>query len=303
MTLDTQPADRSWIQIGIDATKDDAESWADALSCAGALSVTLEDAGDDPIIEPGPGETPLWPRIVVVGLFDRDKSPGEILREVQRRLELAHPPRGRISVLEDREWERTWRDHFRPMQFGRLYVYPSEDVGDAPRSADTAVVSIDPGLAFGTGTHPTTALCLEWLAFNCREGDRLIDYGCGSGIISLAAAKLGASRVWAVDIDPQALRASATNAAHNGVERQISIMQPGDLPDIRVDCLIANILARPLVELMPRFASLLRPGGQLVVSGILAEQQGDVMSALPPAFRSESVHEREGWVLIHAIRC
>lgn len=295
----SQDTDESWLQITLQAGADEGEAMADALWNAGALSVAMEDAADDPVYEPAPGESPLWPHTAVVGLFDASGDPQQILRSVQQALALQTPPHARVTSLAGREWETAWRKDFHAMPFGeRLWVCPRDET--APGNAVT--VNLEPGLAFGTGTHPSTALCLEWLDGHIEAGDRVIDYGCGSGILGIAAAKLGAAQVWAVDTDPQALQATRGNAETNGVAHLFRISAPDDLPTVEADCLIANILAQPLIALAPRFAALLGREARLVVAGILREQAEAVASALEPDFRVTGRAVREPWVRIDAAR-
>lgn len=296
----SQAPEERWLQIRLEAERGTGETVAEAMANAGALSVTLEDAADDPVFEPAPGEAPLWPHTAVVGLFDAAADAQGVLREVQSELALESPPRARITTLTGRDWETRWRQDFHAMRFGaRLWVCPQGETAPAP---DAVTVNLDPGLAFGTGTHPSTALCLEWLDGHCRPGDRLIDYGCGSGILAVAAARLGAARIWAVDIDPQALQATAANARANGVGRLVWTGAPERLPSVAADCLIANILAGPLIELAPRFAALLAKDARLVVAGILREQAAAVASALDACFTVEGEAVREGWALLHGRR-
>ncbi len=296
-----QPAAETWIEIRLEAAPGQAEALSDALTGAGALSVTLVDAADDPVLEPAPGEAPLWPHTSAVGLFDAAVDADTVLRQVQAALNLDAPPVAHIDRIEGRDWERARLDDLRPMRFGeRLWVCPAGRQVDAP---DAVTVTLDPGLAFGTGAHPTTALCLEWLDRQVRPGDRFIDYGCGSGILAIAAARLGAAAVLAVDIDPQALYATTENARINGVDDRITVARPEALPAFSADGLLANILARPLIELAPRFATLLLPGGRLAVSGILADQAAAVTAALEDAgLALTGQDERTGWVRLDAVR-
>jgi ribosomal protein L11 methyltransferase len=282
-----------WLQLGFDTGADDASELADALESAGAQSVTLQDSGDDPIYEPEPGASVLWPTTHVVGLFTPNTDPHQVLKAIQTKLGLADMPGCRIRRLADRAWERVWMEHFHPLQFGtRLWIIPS---GHNPPQPDAINLHLDPGLAFGTGTHATTALCLEWLDRHPPLDQDVIDYGCGSGILAVAAARLGARRVGAVDIDPQALQATSDNAARNDVGTKISTMLPEQLDEKRVDCLIANILARPLIDLAPRFARLLRIDGRLVLSGILNTQCTAVLAAYEPWFRVIAKGQRDDW--------
>ncbi|MCC6208524.1 MAG: 50S ribosomal protein L11 methyltransferase [Gammaproteobacteria bacterium] len=291
-----------WIQIELTATAATAESLADHLSNIGALSVSFEDEADDPVFEPAPGATTLWPRTVVIGLFAPDTDIVTVLAGLQRALDLPEPPDCRVKRLQERDWVRVWMDRFHPMRFGeRLWICPSGQTS-AEAGPDSVIVTLDPGLAFGTGTHETTALCLEWLDRNVRPGWKMIDYGCGSGILAVAAAKLGAGHVHAVDIDPQALYATAENARKNQVAGIIDEGDPAALPDVPVDCIVANILAGPLITLAPRFATLLRAGGHLVLSGILHEQAAEVSAAYSEAFIVEAPARHGDWVRLAARR-
>ncbi len=294
-------SDESWIEIRLEAEREQADALAEALSEAGALSVTMVDAADDPVLEPAPGEAPLWPHVSAVGLFDASVDTTAVLHQVQASLDLDAPPVARISRFEGRDWERARLDELRPMRFGnRLWICPRGQSVDAP---DAVTVILDPGLAFGTGTHPTTALCLEWLDRYCRRGDRVIDYGCGSGILAIAAARLGAAAVLAIDFDPQALTATADNAGANHVRDRIVVARPEAVPAFEADSLLANILAKPLIDLAPRFAALLASGGRLTVSGILVDQAAAVAAALAQAGLEPMERiEREGWVRLDAIR-
>jgi ribosomal protein L11 methyltransferase len=289
-----------WLQLGFDTCAGDAEALSEALESAGALSVSLQDSGDDPIYEPEPGASVLWPTTHVVGLFAPDVDPHRILKAVQVALGLADIPGCRIRRLKDRVWERVWLDHFQPSRFGdRLWIVPSGYDPPQPRAIN---LYLDPGLAFGTGTHATTALCLEWLDRHPPTGEDVLDYGCGSGILAIAAVRLGARHAWAVDIDEQALRATCDNAARNDVAERITVMPPENLGgDALVDCLLANILARPLAELAPRLAALLRSGGRLVLSGILTTQRDEVLAAYQSRFRFHGEARRDDWLRLELI--
>jgi ribosomal protein L11 methyltransferase len=282
------------LQLTLDLGTRDPSPYEDALFELGAVSVTLEDAADDPVLEPAPGATPLWPTVVVKALFDAGADPAAIASALARRLPGGPAPS--YQTVADQAWERVWLEDFRPMRFGhRLWVCP----GGLPAGAPDAVrIELDPGLAFGTGTHPTTALCLEWLDGHGLGGRDVVDYGCGSGILAIAAARLGASRVRAVDIDPQALIATRENALRNGVAGQVDITADAQLETGSADVLLANILAGPLVDLAQRFAAALRPGGLLALSGLLAEQADAVTAAYRPWFHIETTTTRDGWVLL-----
>jgi ribosomal protein L11 methyltransferase len=286
------------LQLTIDLGERDPAPYEDALFALGAVSVTLQDAADDPVLEPGPGETPLWPTVVVKALFDPDTDPTRLAHALAE--SLPDGPSPRFETLADQAWERVWLDDFRPMRFGRrLWVCPG---GLPAGDVDAIRIELDPGLAFGTGTHPTTALCLEWLDGQDLAGCSVIDYGCGSGILAIAAAKLGATHVRAVDIDPQALIATRDNAVRNGVAGTLTITGDPALAPRSTDVLLANILAGPLVELAPRFAAALGPAGRLALSGLLPEQADAVTAAYRPWFHIDTTTMRDGWVLLSGCR-
>lgn len=285
----------SWLQFSIEVSSNRVELVSEAFTAVGALSITVLDAGDEPLLEPLPGETPLWSNSRVVALFGADVNVEDVKHAVEEAL-----PDGcmnlKMDSLEDCDWSSTWRDSFHAMQFGaHLWVCPT---GESVPDADAVVVQLDPGLAFGTGTHATTALCLEWLDANKPDGKQVIDYGCGSGILAIAACKLGADQVTAVDIDPQALQATRTNAAANEVARKCNVQLAGDLIAAQVDLVLANILANPLIELADTLGKLIRPGGCMVLTGILEEQANAVMAAYDQRFTFREPVCREEWVLL-----
>ena len=284
-----------WLQLSFDIDGDDVERLTEFFNAAGALSVTTLDAGDESLLEPAPGETPLWRRVRVSALFAADTD----IAQLQASLASAFPDLAQeISTerIEDRDWSETWRDSFSTMRFGeRLWIVPS---GEACPDPEAVVIHLDPGLAFGTGTHATTALCLEWLDANAPAGKTVIDYGCGSGILAIAAHKLGAASVQAVDIDPQALQATRENAVRNGIDTGLGVSLPSALAGTPVDLVVANILANPLIELANELCALLVSGGQIVMTGILAEQAGEVMSAYREAIDFADPVERDEWVLL-----
>lgn len=287
-----------WIQIKLNATNDNAEAIGDMLmEETGAASVTFLDAKDTPVFEPLPGETRLWGDTDVVALYEADMDTSLILQQIKASNMLAEGFAHKVEQVEDKDWEREWMDNFHPMQFGRrLWICPSWREVPDPQAVN---VMLDPGLAFGTGTHPTTALCLEWLDNLDLSGKTVIDFGCGSGILAIAAIKLGAAKVIGIDIDPQALLASKDNAARNGVEDQIEVYLPKDQPEgLVADVVVANILAGPLRELSPIIKGLLKPGGQLAMSGILDTQAESVAEFYRDDLELDPIAEKSEWCRI-----
>ncbi|GAM59686.1 ribosomal protein L11 methyltransferase [Vibrio ishigakensis] len=240
-----------WIQIKLNATDKNAEQIGDMLmEQTGALSITFLDAKDTPVFEPLPGETRLWGETDILALYDAEADTSWIIEQAKASNLLDADFAYKVEQIEDKDWEREWMDNFHPMKFGeRLWICPSWR--DIPEP-DAVNVMLDPGLAFGTGTHPTTSLCLEWLEGLDLEGKTVIDFGCGSGILAIAAIKLGAAKVIGIDIDPQAIIASEANAERNGVKDQLELFLPQDQPqDLIADVVVANILAGPLRDLSP----------------------------------------------------
>jgi ribosomal protein L11 methyltransferase len=273
----------------------DPEAAQDACFDCGALAVTLADAADDPVLEPAPGETPLWPTVRLTALLPEGQAGQRVARAIAAALGLDAADLV-VEQLDDRPWEREWLKDFHPMRFGRrLWICP----GGRPAPDPAAVViQLDPGLAFGTGTHPTTAMCLEWLDGASLADRSVLDYGCGSGILALAALALGAGRATAVDIDPQALTATAENAARNGLEARLTVLPAEALREGPFDVVLANILSGPLVQLAPRLAGLASPGGWLLLAGLLDEQAEDVARAYRPWFDIGAQATRDGWTLL-----
>lgn len=290
-----------WLQLTLEALDHAPEQLEDALLQAGALAVTLEDAGDQPVLEPAPGETPLWAHTRITGLFDAQTDIEVVKKQLRRFLHTSDLPECRLTALEERDWVRAWLDHFHPMRFGRrLWICPTCQTPPDPEAVN---IRLDPGLAFGTGAHPSTALCLEWLDSANLRGQTLLDYGCGSGILAIAAARLGAQRVWAVDIDPQALMSSDDNAAENEVEDRIELADPAELPAaLTVDILIANILAGVLIRLAPELARRVKPGGRLALAGILEAHADAVQAVFNRDFIFGPRQQREDWVLLEGRR-
>ena len=282
-----------FLELSFDLKRLAPEAAEAACFACGASAVTFADARDDPVLEPLPGEFRLWPATRVQVLFAADSQPERLARALGGALGIA-VELIRARQIADRIWEREWLKDFHAMRFGRrLWVGPHHEPIE---HAGAVVVRMDPGLAFGTGTHPTTALCLEWLDRNLLSGVRLIDYGCGSGILAVAAVKLGAQLAHCFDIDPQALIATRDNADANGIGANVRIRDSADGLPHGVDVLLANILCEPLCALAPRFASLVRPGGELVLSGIMQYQASDVTRAYSACFDMHPFGHQEGWV-------
>ncbi len=293
-----------WLQLTFETTPDDAEQLSDLLSEADASAVTFLDSADQPLYEPPVGETPLWSRTRVMGLFDAATDINQVVEQISAELAPNPLPDWRVSPLEDKDWEREWMDNFKPMSFGKhLWIVPSWTEPPQPEAIN---ILLDPGLAFGTGTHPTTALCLQWLdehyqSHGCQYNE-VIDYGCGSGILAVAAALLGAKHIWAVDNDPQALIATRDNAAKNNVIETIEAVLPEALPDIKTPLIMANILAQPLMDFAERFAQHVSLGGHIVLSGILSDQAEQVASCYQPWFEMDAPILQDGWVRLSGIR-
>jgi ribosomal protein L11 methyltransferase len=301
-----------WPEVVIAATNDTAERYEQWLFAAGAVSVTYQDKNDQPILEPAPGEMRLWDDIQLVGLF----AQGENTESIHAALLLSAAAMGlaaptfELRILQDAVWERAWMQDYQSMQFGpKLWVCPSHC---ANPDQDAVIVHLDPGLAFGTGTHETTDQCLQWLGRNTQQsstplsGLNVLDYGCGSGVLAIAAALLGAPSVIAVDIDQQALDATQQNASDNGVLQQLQIGYPDDaelLPQsAQFDLILANILFEPLTHLAERFAGLVRPGGQLVMAGMLSEQVAPLSMSYNKWFEIAPETDKNGWALMTATR-
>lgn len=287
---------RRWLRLEIALTADRHEAVCALLEAAGALAVDSTDAADRPVLEPLPGSTPLWPTLVMSALFDGDYDPAPL----RALLMAAGVEVLRCAPVADQDWARVGQEvparHFG----GALWVVPGEAPDPAPGAV---VVRLDAGLGFGTGAHPTTALCLRWLAAHPPVDADVIDWGCGSGILAVAAARLAARRVWALDIDPQALTATHDNAQRNQVAGRIDVRTPDALPDsARADLVIANILAPVLVALAPRLLAALRPGGALLLSGLLQSQLAEVVGAFEPAVRFDAPGVDQGWACLSGTR-
>jgi len=284
-----------WIQLRLSANEDTSEKYSDWLSACGAQAVTFIDAKDTPIYEPLPGDEVIyWSNTVVMGLFEANHDMDKTISYLQS----IHPDKQemayKLEQLEDKDWEREWMDNFHPMKFGqRLWICPSWREVPEPEAVN---VMLDPGLAFGTGTHPTTALCLTWLDGLDLAGKTVVDFGCGSGILSLAALKLGAKKVIGIDIDPQALQASKANAERNGVADRLELFLPKDQPSFKADVVVANILAGPLRELAPVIIDYVAPNGLLALSGVLEEQAEELQIIYGQWCEMDTIAVQDEWV-------
>lgn len=283
-----------WLEVSLSVGREAVSAAEAALESLGAVSLTLLDDADLPVLEPGPGSTPLWPFVRVVGLFEHTADRTAIVSGLQQVPGAERPGPVEWREVGDQDWERAWMDRFEPMCFGRrLWVVPSGM--SIPPRPDQVELRLDPGLAFGTGTHPTTALCLAWLDAQEMSGKLVIDYGCGSGILGIAAALLGAARVDCVDNDPQALESTAANAARNAVGERVHCWSPERFDGQPADVLLANILAGPLVDLASRLSRYVVRGGRIVLSGLLEEQADEVAAAYRPACDLTASAMQDGW--------
>jgi len=300
----------SWLEVKIRSEREGAEALEALLEDAGAVSVTLIDAEDEPLFEPGPGETPLWNHVVITGLFPQGTDATTLPLQLVAAWSPKPLPDLRFTELPEQDWVRAWLDDFKPMRFGsKLWVCPEELLQDVTQ-ADATVLLLDPGLAFGTGTHPTTSLCLQWLDAQHLKDLRLIDYGCGSGILGLAALLLGAGKVYGVDNDPQALTATADNCRKNSIDPAhfpLYLPKPwsqsvasGNIAP--VDGMMANILAGTLIQLAEFLSLQVKSSGWILLSGILREQADSVVAAYAPWFSDFDVVAEGDWVRVTATR-
>lgn len=307
----------AWQQLHLQCQKPHALGAEALLFEAGAVSVLLEDAGDEPLFEPLPGESPLWQEIVVTAIFDTNSDESSTLINLDFESLANHiasqvnASRFWLSLLDDKDWTREWMSYYHPIQCSdNLWVIPQ---WITPPDKHATNVILDPGLAFGTGYHATTRLCLEWLSHQNLQGKTVIDYGCGSGVLGIAALLLGAKQVFAVDIDPQAILATQQNAKHNGIIDNIQAMLPNEFlaywqdTKLQADIITANILAKPLIELTPFFAKIIKPHGSIVLAGLIESQISDVTHAYNPYFKmSPSYHfdnnEDRHWHRLSGIR-
>jgi ribosomal protein L11 methyltransferase len=289
-----------WLQLKLITNRNQTAALEDALLSSGSVSVTLEDNADQPILEPALGETPLWDQVRITGLYEADIDTASVNRQLEdfygQKL-----PEHKWELLEDKDWEREWMSNYHAIRCGeRLWICPS---WQAPPEPDKINLLLDPGLAFGTGTHPTTFLCMQWIDQQDMTGLQVVDYGCGSGILGIAALLLGARNVIGVDIDPQALLATTENARRNQLPGDaMPVYLPKRCPKVEADIMLANILAGPLAELAPALSIMTRIGGRICLSGILAPQAEAVMAAYRPWFDFDPVAQQEEWVRLTGVR-
>lgn len=290
-----------FLELHLDLKQSEQVAVEACLDALGALSVTLLDAEDSPIYEPGVGETPLWPTIHLAALYPAETDHVDLLVSLDPLVPKSVLDSARFAQIDDRDWTRAWMDTWQPMRFGqKLWIYPS--LFEVPADLDGTVVRLDPGMAFGTGTHPTTAMCLEWIDGLAWAGETLVDFGCGSGILAIAALKLGAAHAYAIDNDPQALTATRENARRNGVADRLTVLgvdEPLPPPQGR---LLANILLGPLLSLAPQLSARVLPGGLAVFSGMLADQADDFLTRYQAQFADLHVRQQGDWIAIDGLR-
>ena len=291
----------AWCQLSVQSNAAELEQTEDSLLELGAVAITLSDAKDEPLYEPLPGDTPIWQHSIVTGLFTQQKSLEVLYDGLIQRLPEHQIHTAKKTVVDDQDWSRVHLQYFKPIQCAdKLWVVPSWHEAPDPSAVN---IQLDPGLAFGTGGHATTALCLSWLGQHDIQNHSVIDYGCGSGILAIAAYKLGARELHSVDIDPQALVASRENARRNDIDPALlNITLPDTFKSDPVDLLIANILSGPLVEFAPKFSELVKPGGQILLSGILQTQADDIKQAYLPYFELDPICVRDDWIRVSGTR-
>lgn len=292
-----------FIEIQIQIPEQFAESLGEFLNDRGALAVSFHDAGDQPLYEPELGTTPLWQQTKVHGLFPIEIEIEEIIHQIKNQFSHIGPLTYQVVNIEDKDWQKECQDNFKAICINnRLWICPSWDI-PVTENNDSTIIYLDPGLAFGTGSHATTKLCLEWLTKHITDQMLVVDYGCGSGILGIAALKLGAKQAWAIDIDPQALEATQENALKNNIKaEQLRTVLPESLPSLQAEVLIANILALPLIELAPLFASKVKPGGEIVLSGILNEQREMLIAAYKDFFDINECAYLDDWICLSGKR-
>ena len=293
----------AWIQLKVEVLPDQIEVIEDSMLLEGAQAVTLQDGADQPILEPELGTMPIWDKTIVIGLFDAEINGDQLIANMQElfacdpKMQRVSFPKHKLELVEDKDWERAWMDNFHAMPFGdRLWVCPS---WKDPEDKDAVNLMLDPGLAFGTGTHPTTAHCLRFLDATVKGSELVVDYGCGSGILGIAALLLGSERMLGVDNDPQALIATRQNAERNSIEAQrYDVVFPENTHKVEADIMVANILAGPLISLAENIARLTKPGGKLAISGLLSHQADEVRHAYEPLFNMYFMEQMDDWVIL-----
>jgi ribosomal protein L11 methyltransferase len=290
----------AWHQISVITQENLAPQLADFFSDLGAVSVTYMDAEDEPVYEPAIGETKIWSNTQVIALYELDADPELIKTQVYQQFNQDDLHDWIYEAIADQEWERAWMEYYKPMKFAdRLWVCPTDQ---EQHESGTVCLTLDPGLAFGTGTHPTTALCLEWLASHELSAKTVIDYGCGSGILAVAAVLLGAKVAHAVDIDPQAITATQSNALKNKVVDKIKTYLPEQFTPFQADIVLANILAKPLIDMAEQICALVISGGSLVLSGILHEQAESVINAYQHHIIFSPLVQQEDWIRLEGVK-
>ncbi len=272
-----------------------------AIETQGSLAITLLDAEDVPILEPGVGETPLWPELTLTALFPVEIDKLDLLIALDADIPAHILQTAKFAHVDDKDWTRVWMDTYQPMQFGkRLWIVPTTHTPPDPNAVN---IRLDPGLAFGTGTHPTTALCLAWLDGLDLQGKTVLDFGCGSGILAIAALKLGAKHAYGVDNDPQALIASRENAQRNGVADRFTVLSDKDIAAPPCDVLLANILLPPLLALKKLLAAGCKPGAEAAFSGMLAGQDKELIPAYAGLFETLTTEQQGDWIRVAGQRC
>jgi ribosomal protein L11 methyltransferase len=289
----------TWLQMSIQTTKANVEAWSDALIAAGAVSITLDEDTQQPIYELSPDHHPLWDRMSLIALFPAEYDSDLLKLRLSNQIDSIVLDQAVWKNIAEEDWLLKWQENLQPMLFGnKLWVCPSWCEIPDPQAIN---IILDPEMAFGTGTHPTTALCLEWIAENIQPGNTVVDYGCGSGILAIAAAKLGATKVYGIEIDPVALEVSNNNALKNNISSAVfSTYLTDQTPDVQVDVVVANILFNPLLELAPIIAVLLKPNGKIVLSGLLTDQAAAIQACYGQMFKDFVVTHKDEWIRIEA---
>ncbi|MFK8011085.1 MAG: 50S ribosomal protein L11 methyltransferase [Marinicellaceae bacterium] len=296
MDQSTDNSEYEYFEVMVPCGSHEVDEIESLLLSLGACSVTYRDADDVAILEPAPGAMPLWNDIEITAMYTKDYQEEAIIAGIKAQLP-KHQAKSKKLITQ--VWERTWLEHFKPMQFGQdTWIIPSEF--EAPEK-QAINIYLDPGLAFGTGTHPTTALCLEWIDSNNLHHKKAIDFGCGSGILAIAAAKHGAQKVYCTDIDPQAIESTLSNCENNGVLSHISIVEVNQVAELKnLDIVMANILAAPLLTLVDTFDGMLKQGGELIMSGILSEQTDEIVAKFKQSFVDFQIKITDDWASVYA---